>query len=74
MLFFALLIKKEAKSPVKIPMTNGSKTIPAIAKGETEVLPFVPLTIEMTVKKTITPMISSIAARGINVLVTGPLV
>ena len=60
--------------PVSIPMTNGSKTIPAIAMGEDAEAPPAPLTIEMTVKKTITPMISSIAASGISVFVTGPSV
>ena len=66
--------KKAAQTPVKIPIANGSKTIPAIARGEAAAAPLVPLTMEMTVKKTITPIISSIAASGINVFVTGPLV
>lgn len=45
-----------------------------MASGEAEEPPFAPLTMEITVKKTITPMISSMAARGIRVLVTGPSV
>lgn len=48
--------------------------MPTTAKGEEELLPLVPLIMEITVKNTITPIISSIAARGINVFVTGPLV
>ena len=72
--FFNFLIKNDAISPVKIPMTNGKMTIPTMEKGETEALPLVLLTMEMTVKKTITPIMSSIAARGSNVFVTGPLV
>ena len=74
LVLFDLFIKKDAISPVKIPMTNGNTTIPIMEKGETEELPFVPLTTEITVKKTITPMMSSIAASGSNVFVKGPLV
>ena len=66
--------KRGADLPDRIPMTNGSNTMPTIAKGEAEELPFVPLTTEITVKKTITPITSSIAARGIRVFVTGPFV
>lgn len=73
-LFFDRFSKKAAQTPVKIPIANGNKTIPAIARGEAAAAPLVPLTMEMTVKKTITPIISSIAASGINVFVTGPLV
>ena len=72
--FLALFIKNDAANPIIIPITNGIRTIPAIARGETEASPFILLIIEMTVKKTITPIIASIAARGTNVLVTGPFV
>ena len=45
-----------------------------MASGLAAALHFVALTMEMTVKKTITPITSSIAASGSSVLVTGPLV
>ena len=73
-LLFTLFITNEAAAPVEIPMTNGSRTIPIIAKGVTAELPCTPLTTEITVKKTTTPIMSSIAASGIKVFVTGPLV
>ncbi len=68
-LFFDSFIRNAATSPVSIPITNGSKTIPAIAMGEDAQAPPAPLTIEMTVKKTITPMISSIAANCIIIYI-----
>lgn len=42
-----------------------------MVKGEVCALPPMLPTKEMTVKKTITPMTSSMAAKGISVLVTG---
>lgn len=34
-LLFTLFITNDAAAPVEIPMTNGSRTIPIIAKGVT---------------------------------------
>jgi len=48
--------------------------MPITCQGENALLPLVILTIEITVKNTTTPIISSIAASGISVLVTGPFV
>ena len=45
-----------------------------MVKGEACALPPMLPTKEMTVKKTITPMTSSMAAKGISVPVTGPRV
>lgn len=74
MLFFAHFIKTTAQIPVMNPIIKGNRIVPTIAIGETEAPPPIPLIIEIMVKKTITPIISSIAARGIKVLVTGPFV
>lgn len=61
-------------APVRMPITKGKITIPAIAAGDAEPLLPAPLIIEITVKNTMTPITSSIAASGISVRVTGPFV
>ena len=50
MLFFDFFIRNEAQIPVKIPIINGSKTIPTIAMGDKDSLPFTPLITDITVK------------------------
>ena len=57
-----------------MPTTKGSITIPATASGDAAEPPLVALTADITVKNIITPITSSMAARGISVRVTGPLV
>ena len=73
-LFFIFWIASAPKPPVTTPTTNGRKIIPKIAATETDAPPIVTLTTEITVKNTITPITSSIAAKGMSVLVTGPSV
>jgi hypothetical protein len=65
---------KEDNAPIEIPIAKGMRTMPITCQGENALLPLVILTIEITVKNTTTPIISSIAASGISVLVTGPFV
>ncbi len=71
---FILFKTKADRLPTAIPMIKGIKTIPTTDKIEIDVPPFVTPIMDIVAKKMTTPMISSIAARGIKVLVTGPSV
>ena len=72
--FFIFRKMKPAMTPVPIPMINGRNITPTAAAGDSAWLPFTALITEITVKNTITPITSSMAAKGIRVFVTGPSV
>ena len=73
-LFFILRKITPVSAPVPIPIINGRKITPAAATGDSAWPPFTALITDITVKNTITPITSSIAAKGIYVFVTGPSV
>lgn len=46
-MLFTAFIKREAKSPKVIPITNGSSTMPIMVSGEAATLLWIPLTTEI---------------------------
>ena len=64
----------DASAPMPMPITKGRHTEAIMMSGEVAAPPLTEAITEITVKKTATPITSSMAARGMSVCVTGPLV